>query len=538
MARKKKNPAARYAFLALGLAGLSCVLTALLGAARGLIALDMFPGQTADALTLPLQISLGLIVLGLAAYALMTPDTIRRFLTGRQARYGSNSLIMVLAFTGILIVVNLLAFQNPNFLGAPWDLTEDKSNTLAPETLQALVTLPESVKVTAFYSINLNRSSAEDLLARFKDNSNGKLDYEFIDPDQNPIAAREAGVTGDGKILLVMGDRREIASFASETELTETLIRLISPEARALYFLQGHGEAALEGGGQDQIGLSIAKRTLESKNYTIHPINLLAENQIPEDALAIVIAGPQKPVSRTEVMILKKYLDAGGSLVIMEDPRISTEFAESQDPLAEYLKQDWGITLNEDVIFDLSSQQPLNAISTYANEHPITQNLSQNYSVVMPQARSISTSQTPPESVVLTPLISTSDNSWGETNLTSDTDQVAYDEGTDLLGPLNMAVAGENTATQARIVVFGNSLFASDELFDVLGNGNMFVNSVDWGAEQDSLINITPREQVTRIFRQIPPFQFIMIIILSILVVPGAIVFMGISAWLARRKRG
>jgi ABC-type uncharacterized transport system involved in gliding motility auxiliary subunit len=101
-----------------------------------------------------------------------------------------------------------------------------------------------------------------------------------------------------------------------------------------------------------------------------------------------------------------------------------------------------------------------------------------------------------------------------------------------------MAVAGENTATQARIVVFGNSLFASDELFDVLGNGNMFVNSVDWGAEQDSLINITPREQVTRIFRQIPPFQFIMIIILSILVVPGAIVFMGISAWLARRKRG
>jgi len=538
MARKKKNPAARYAFLALGLAGLACVSTALLGAARGLIALDMFPGQTADALTLPLQISLGSIVLGLAAYAFMMPDTIRRFISGRQARYGSNSLIMVLAFTGILIVINLLAFQNPKFLGAPWDMTEDKSNTLAPETLQALATLPENVKATAFYSINLPRSNAEELLARFKDNSNEKFDYEFIDPDQNPIAAREAGVTGDGKILLVMGNQKEIASFVSETELTETLIRLISPEARALYFLQGHGEAALEGAGQDQIGLATAKRTLESKNYTINPINLLAENQIPEDALAIVIAGPKKPVSRTEVIILKKYLDAGGSLVIMEDPRISTEFGESQDPLAEYLEQDWGIILNEDVIFDLSSQQPLNAISTYANEHPITQNLSQNYSVVMPQARSIGTSQTPPENVVLTPLISTSDNSWGETNLTSDTDQVAYDEGTDLLGPLNMAVAGENTATEARIVVFGNSLFASDELFDVLGNGNMFVNSVDWGAEQESLINITPRDQVTRIFRQIPPFQFIMIIILSILVLPGAIVFMGISAWLARRKRG
>ncbi len=539
MARKKKNPAARYAVIGLVVAIIACISSGLIGATKGMIALEMFPGQNTETLDLALQISLGLIVVGLAAYAIMTPDTIRRFISGRQARYGSNSLIMTLAFAGIIIVVNILVYQNPDFLGAPWDFTEDKSNTLAPETLQALATLPEKVTATAFYSISLNRSSAEELLSKFKVNSQGRFDYTFIDPDQNPIAAREAGITGDGKIMLQMGEHKEIASFASETDLTRALIRLISPDERVLYFLEGHGEAGIKGDNQNQIAYSIAAETLQSKNYTVNTLNLLSSNKIPEDALAIIIAGPQKPLSDGEVTLLGKYLDEGGSLVVMENPTAVTEFGDAADPLAGYLEKNWGITLNNDIIFDFSSQQPLNAISSYANQHPITQNLSQNYSVIMPQARSIAISQPAPDGVTLTPLISTSENSWGETQLSGDpNEQYKYDEGVDFIGPLNMAVAGENTNTKGRMVVFGNSIFASDEVFDVYGNGNMFVNSVDWAAEQEDLINITPRQQVTRTMKQIQNWQFIAIILLSIIVLPGAIIFMGISSWLTRRRRG
>ena len=164
MARKKKKPTARYAFIGLIVAGVAAISAALIGVAKGMIGLQMFTFENTDALNLALQISLALIVLGLAAYALMTPDTVRQFLTGRQARYGSNALIMTVAFLGILIVANVLAYQNPSFLGAPWDLTEDKSNTLAPETLQALATLPGKVHATAFYSTSLDKTSAEELL--------------------------------------------------------------------------------------------------------------------------------------------------------------------------------------------------------------------------------------------------------------------------------------------------------------------------------------------------------------------------------------
>ncbi len=119
MAGKQKNSPARYAFIGLILALLGCISTVLVGAAQGLVAIKMFTLENADVLKQALYISVAVLVIGLAAYAIMAPDSIRRFLTGRQARYGSNALIITLAFVGIIIVVNMLAFQNPDFLGAP-----------------------------------------------------------------------------------------------------------------------------------------------------------------------------------------------------------------------------------------------------------------------------------------------------------------------------------------------------------------------------------------------------------------------------------
>lgn len=541
MAGKKKNPNAQYALIAIIVALIACVATGLIGSSKILTGIGMFTlsDEQNEGITLALQISVALLVLGLAVYAILVPDSIRRFISGRQARYGSNSLILTLAFIGILIAANYVVFNNADLLGAPWDFTEDKSNTLAPETLQILNTLPDNVKATAFYSDAINPQPAEELLQKFKNNSDGKFDYEFLDPNQNIVETREAGITGDGKILLQMGDVKEIASSASETELARAMIRLISPEQRVIYFLQGHGEATLN--PADERSYSTAQSTLEDKNYVVKELNLLTEGAIPDDAEVIVIAGPQKPLSQKEVNSLKEYVNAGGSLVVMEDSVVVTEFGDASDPLATYLAQDWGIILNNDLIFDLSSQQTLQAISESANTHPITQNLSQNYAVIMPNARSISTTPLESTDVVVTPLIFTSQNSWGETDLAvPESGEFAPEpnEDVDNFGPLNMAVAGENTATTGRVVVFGNSLFAINANFDVYGNGNFFINSLDWSAEEENLINLTTRQQTQRIF--VPPAQlsFLILALVMIVVIPGMVVFFGISSWIARRRRG
>jgi hypothetical protein len=109
---KEKNQSTRnYSVIALVFALLACIATFFLGITRGLVSMQVFSGLTAEDVNRYLLVSAGLIILGLAAYAIMEPDRVRRFFTGRQARYGSNALIMTIAFVGILIVGNVLAYQ-------------------------------------------------------------------------------------------------------------------------------------------------------------------------------------------------------------------------------------------------------------------------------------------------------------------------------------------------------------------------------------------------------------------------------------------
>jgi len=333
-----------------------------------------------------------------------------------------------------------------------------------------------------------------------------------------------------------MGDHKEIVAFASETEILKGVLRLLNPGNNVVYFLTGHGERDIEQAGE--AALTRAKATLESKNYTVKTLNLLAENQVPEDASVIVIAGPIQPISGDEVNLLKAYLSKGGSLMVMEDPTALTEFGDQSDPLADMLAQDWGITYNNDVVIDLNSPQPTTATAAYYdNSHPVTVNMN-NLVAFFPFSRSLNMSGATGETT-LAPLVQTNERSWGETDFQSLTGggQVGLDTG-EIPGPLTLAVAGENSATGGRVVVFGTSNFAVDQIFDAYGNGDMFVNSVDWAAEQEDLANMTPKTPTERTFNIPGQFQWIVILLGSVFIIPGLVVLAGVSAWLARRRQG
>ncbi len=523
----------RYSFIALIVSLVGLIAAVLLGITRGLAAMQVVTVASLANLQNYIFISLGVVILGLATYAILEPDRVRRMLTGRQARYGSNAFIMSIAFLGILIVGNVLAFQNPVTLA---DLTENKDNTLSPELAAALTGLPEKVTATGFFSAQNDTQSAEELLNNIKSNSKGKFDYTFINPDRDPQAALNAGITGDGKILLQMGEHKEIVAFASETELLKGLLRLLNPNSSVIYFLTGHGEHDIEQSGDT--AMTRAKETLENKNYVVKPLNLLIDNQIPEDAGVIVIAGPIKPVSDNEATLLKAFLDGGGSLVVMEDPTALTQFGDASDPIADLLSTDWGIAFDNDVVIDLNTAEPsVAAAASYDAAHPITRNMN-GLVTYFPFTRSLNTAN-PVEGVTLTALVQTNERSWGETDFASLTQggQVGLDEN-EVPGPLTLAVAGENTNTKGRVVVFGTSSLAIDPNFDAYGNGDMFVNSIDWSAEQDDLANITPKNPTQRSFN--PPSQIGLIAILlsSIFIIPGLVVAGGISSWLARRRQG
>ena len=481
-------------------------------------------------LDLRLQISLALIVVGLAAAVLLDPERARRFFTGRQARYGSNALLMSLAFIGIVAVLNYLAYQNP----LRKDLTEDRQNTLAPETLETLRSLPEPVTAVGFFTARTPSEQAERLLEQYRFYSDGKFTYRIVDPESDPVAAREAGITRDGSIVLRMGDGQEIVDFVSERGLTSALVRLMNPASKTVYFLTGHGEYDLEQGGDQSYAL--VKRTLEGKNYTVRSLNLLAEHQVPSDADVVVVAGPQQPLTPAEVEALDAYLRNGGALLALEEPLPVTQFGDAPDPLATYLSGTWGLTLGEDIVVDLSSEQPFVAVAAQYAAHPITEKIAQ-VATVFPTARSVQVSGDLTDTFPVV-LVQTGQNSWAESDLAAVAAQenFAADEG-DLIGSVPLAAAEERSDWGARVVVFGDSDFASDAYFGFLGDGDLFVNAVDWAAGQENLINLTPKERTQRVL--VPPQSWALGLILlgTVFVLPGLALVAGLTTWWQRRRR-
>jgi ABC-type uncharacterized transport system involved in gliding motility auxiliary subunit len=485
------------------------------------------------------QSGLAVGLLGFALAMLLNPGTVMAWLGTRQARYGGNTALMVVLFLAIIVLINYLVATNPMGWDTNWDATEDKTNTLAPETLDALAQLQGSVRAVGFYSPNFisSQQTAEDLLDRYKVESGGKFTYEMHDPVSEPLLARDYGVTADGSLIIVMGDQREEVSFATEQQITGALIRLMHPGARKLYFLTGHGEKGTDDTGDS--GLSQAISLLENQNYEIAPLNLQLTATVPTDARAVIVAGPLLPVPQEEVDRLDAYLQGGGALVVMLDPPGSTQTDPgTPEPMVDYLKTKWGVDVPQDIVIDPASNPATFAVTDSYGQSDITQKLARIFSV-FPVARSLIVSGTPDTypNITYTPLVATYQQAWSETDFAGLTQGVAPTMGEgDTQGPLTLGVAVEDTQLKSRLVVYGDSDFASNYVSQQSGGLVLFLNSVNWAATEESLINLTTNIPTTRTLKFITTATGLLILFFTVVLMPVAVLVWGGVVWFQRRR--
>src|SRR6185295_3137046 len=111
-------------------------------------------------------------------------------------------------------------------------------------------------------------------------------------------------------------------------------------------------------------------------------------------------------------------------------------------------------------------------------------------------------------------------------------------EKVDLKGPVSLAVAATKDladSKKARLVVVGDSDFASNSVFGLQGNGNLFLNTVSWLAQDESFISIRPKNpedrRLTMTEAQGRLVSFVMLLFL-----PVGVLITGISVWMKRRK--
>lgn len=361
--------------------------------------------------------------------------------------------------------------------------------------------LNEPVRVTGFFAPgDPGQGRAEDLLKEYAIASNGKLAYELVDPEQQPGLARQLGITSYGSLVFQQADRQQIVFAPDEQGLTSALLKVTSDAQKTIYFLTGHGEAGPD--DFSQRGLSTWRDALTRDNYNVASLNLAVTDTIPSDAAVVVVAAPQKPFVEEETARLKSWLEAGGSALVLAGPQTDSSIQSLLDV--------WQVRLGEGIVVDPAASFLGDVATPVVASYPfhdITRDLG-GLTSFFPFARPV-TSENP----TATALVSTSPQSWAETDLQNR--QVQFDQGQDTQGPLDLALAVERTPDQPdagaddeaqkqpRLVVFGNSDFVSNQVLSsvrgAFGNLDLAINAVNWLAADESLIAIratpnTPRQ--------------------------------------------
>ncbi len=459
--------------------------------------------------------------------------------------YRKKSLIpYILVVAGILILLNILA--NRFFFRI--DLTEDNRYTLSDATKNILNELNDPVTITAYFSeglppnIDKTRIDFKEMLSEYATRSRGKILYEFINPNKDPLIEQEAQQSGISPVvinvrekdqsvqkkaylgaILKYGEKTEIIPFiqpgtAMEYSLSSSLKKLTVAEKKLIGFIQGHGEP----------GISMIQQAMQALNVLneVEGVNLTDSTYLARYE-TLVLIGPTDSIPENHFQMLDDYLAQGGKIVVAIN-RVEGDLQQSMGIEINTGLETWlankNIQVEKNFIvdancgsvnvvqqqgsFSFSTQVSFPYLPVFTNfaDHPVTSGLE---TVVMQFASPVS--YTGDTTLHFTPLVFSSDKSGTQSvplyfNIQKKwTDNDFPMKSVVAAGILEGKIAGQGNA---KLIVIGDGNFA------VNGQGqqaqqqspdniNLLVNSVDWLSDDTGLIELRTRGITSRMLDQI-----------------------------------
>ncbi|MBI3303350.1 MAG: Gldg family protein [Deltaproteobacteria bacterium] len=391
-----------------------------------------------------------------------------------------------------------------------WDLSPTKTLSLSQQTRDVLRTLDRDVQLTLFFGGTPDTYQGfEDLFKRYAAET-PHFQYRILYRDRNLGLAQEYGATHYGATAIEYNSQRKLLPLPTEELITQALFQFQHGHKQNVYFVGGHGENDPRS-NQPQEGYSEAAAALENENFVVRPLQLARGAGVPDDAALVVISGPRADLLPEELAALDAYVQKGGHLLLMIDPMVAPNLTAF---LARY-----GITLAEDLVYDPENRlfggdalSPI--VSLYNTGVPIVKDFHVN--TIFSLARSVEPIEpSPSPAITAAPFCRTGPGSWARFSPTVDAPSGALEfEGTKARpGPISLAVAAtinldsqangkaeasapsETPGRTARIVVYGDSDFASNARLSLLGNKDLFLNTVQWLAGEEQLITQRPKDE-------------------------------------------
>lgn len=451
--------------------------------------------------------------------------TVIAFFSKRSSKLGTNTAVLGLAVLGILGILNFLGYRHHKRL----DLTSEKLYTLSDQTRKIVGGLTKDVRVIRFAKnadVQLN-----DRMAEYT-NLNRHFTYESVDPQEKPQLAKQYGILRMGQVIVASGTRTETLEETEEQDITSAILKVTRDSVKTVCFIEGHGEKSIT--ESSARGYSAVAGELAKESYQTKSVNLVSSNEVPSDCSVLVGAGPTKSLFPQEAEIIKKYLDGGGKALVLVDPNV--------DPKLDDVFQAWNIKVGDNTVIDASGvgrmfgTGPAVPLVVDYGSSPITRNFERTMTF-FPLARTVSIADRGKMEPNDTELLKTSSASFAVRSL----DELQKSGGrldpkVDTRGPLSLGVAADKKEgdKDARLVVIGNSEFASNQWVGLQRNGDLFFNTVNWLSEEEGLISIRPKSPENRRVN-LTEAQQKGLAWFSLALLPGFVILSGIYIWWKRR---
>ncbi|MDP1622843.1 MAG: Gldg family protein [Bacteroidales bacterium] len=488
-------------------------------------------------------------------------------------------------YTYILLIIGVAIFIN--YLGDRFffrlDFTADKRYTLSEATKNILGSLKETVTVSAYISEELPQQFAQlrrdfrEELIEYSNRSNGKVMFEFINPNIDEAAEQKTMQEGVSPVLINVrekdqvkqqkaymgavvhyGDKKEVIPFiqagsAMEYALSTSIKKMTVENKPKIGIIQGHGEASPNSMAQVMQSLSVL--------YDAEPVKLDEVSINLANYKTLVIINPHDSFPPFHLAKLDEFLAMGKNICIAlnrVDGDLQTLSGTEIKTGLEVWLQGKGVMVNPNFIIDqncgsvmVNQQQGymtfqsnmrfpyLPLIAKFA-DHPVTKGLT---SVLLQFASSIDFSS-PGGDITFTPLASTSEKSGTENlpltfNINRNWQPHEFPRsGLTVCALVSGKLSGNMTS---RMIII------SDGDFPINGEGqqarqipadnlNLMVNSIDWLSDDTGLIDLRTKEVTSRPIDQMEDGKKAMLKYLNFLVPIFLILGIGLFRYQYRRN--
>ncbi len=425
-------------------------------------------------------------------------------------------------------------------LSARFDFTADWSKgaraSISPQAQAILKQLPGELDVVSYArpgaALRGQIRTFVERWQRFKPD----LIVSFVDPDADPAAMREAGVSVDGEIVLKWRGREQHVVQLDERDFGDALARLTRGRDRLVAFVSGDGERAPDGKANADVGDFAAQ--LAQRGIRALSLNLAQSAVVPRNTDLVVLASPQAELPSQSVKALTDWIARGGNFLWLTEPG-NDDLGLS--PLGQVL----GVRVLPGLLVDgagtrLGIGDPRMVV---ANDYPV-QAITRGFQVntLFPQAAALAAASGAPWSIH--PILSSSAQSWNQIAPIDPTQPstIKYDAGVgELRGPLDFGFALSRLSpspdkSEQRAVVIGDGDFLSNTYLNNGGNRAFGQRVFDWLLGDDALVPLPPRGAPDRVIH-LTQADLALVTWGWLIAVPVILLVIGIVIGVRRRRR-